>query len=313
VTSKLRVLGYHRVIDAADPSDPDPGVVSATPHDFERQMRHLAKWYRVVSMDDVLAAQRGRRPLPHNAVLLTFDDACRDFAELAWPVLRHYGLPVTVFVPTAYAWGPQPSFWWDRLHRAFRRTGHRTVDVPGLGTLSLAGPAARHAARRAVQRHVKSIPHYVATELVDDVCRQLEVEDTSVAPVLNWAELRVLKAAGVTLAAHTRWHPALTQVNRMELASEVAGSLDDLARETGSSPPVFCYPYGIHDEKVLSLLRDLGVELGFTCEDGHNRVPSQDPLRCRRTMITRHTSPMIFALRLQSAVTYLDRWRHRSV
>jgi hypothetical protein len=29
-------------------------------------------------------------------------------------------------------------------------------------------------------------------------------------------------------------------------------------------------------------------------------------------MITRKTTPLIFTLRLNSAVTYLDRWRHRS-
>lgn len=312
MTSRLRVLGYHRVIDPADPSDPDPGVVSATPRNFERQMRHLATWYRVVSMEHVLAAQRGERVLPHNAVLLTFDDACRDFAEVAWPILRRYELPATVFVPTAYAVGPRPSFWWDRLYRAFRRTTHRAVDVPGLHAFSLAGAPARHVALRAVQRHIKSIPHHKATELVDVLCRQLEVEDNAAAPVLDWAELRALAAGGVTLVAHTRSHPALTQLDDAELRTEVAGSLHDLAQETGSTLPVFCYPYGIHDDRVVRVLRALGVELAFTCEDGHNRLPAQDALRCRRTMVTRRTSPMIFALRLQSAVTYFDRWRHRS-
>jgi peptidoglycan/xylan/chitin deacetylase (PgdA/CDA1 family) len=312
VTSKLRVLGYHRVMDATDSSDADPGVVSATPDDFERQMRHLANWYYCVSMEQVLAAQRGERVLPHNAVLLTFDDACRDFAEVAWPVLRHYELPATVFVPTGYAARPQPSFWWDRLYRAFRRTAHRAVDVPGLHAFSLAGAPARHAALRAVQRHVKSIPHRDAIELVDVLCQRLEVEDNAIAPVLTWAELRTLAAEGVTLAAHSRWHPALTQLDDVALRNEVAGSLHDLAQETANALPVFCYPYGIHDDSVVSVLRELGVQVAFTCEDGHNKLPSQNALRCRRTMITRMTSPVIFALRLRSAVTYLDRWRHRT-
>ena len=36
-------------------------------------------------------------------MLLTFDDAYRDFATNAWPTLKRYGLPATLFVPTAYA------------------------------------------------------------------------------------------------------------------------------------------------------------------------------------------------------------------
>jgi peptidoglycan/xylan/chitin deacetylase (PgdA/CDA1 family) len=312
VRSKRRVLGYHRVVDPADPSDPDPAVVSATPRDFERQMLHLATWYHVVSLEDVLAAQRGERVLPCNAVLITFDDACRDFAEVAWPILRRYELSATVFVPTAYALGPQPSFWWDRLYRAFRRTGRRAVVVPGLKPLSLAGPSARRAALRAVQQYVKSIPHHRVASVVDQLCRELGVEETGAAPVLDWVELRALAGAGVTLAAHTRSHPALTQVEDMEIGEEVAGSLRDLAREAASTWPVLCYPYGIHDDRVVTIVRKLGVELAFTCEDGHSKLPTQDPLRLPRTMITKRTSPLMFALRLQSAVTYLDRWRHRT-
>jgi peptidoglycan/xylan/chitin deacetylase (PgdA/CDA1 family) len=312
VTSRLRVLGYHRVIDIANPIASDPGVISASPLGFEQQMEYLARRYRVVSMEHVLAAQRRERVLPHNAVLLTFDDACRDFAEVAWPILQRYELPATVFVPTAYASAPQPSFWWDRLYRAFLRTSHRAVDVPGLHAFSLAGSGARLAALRAVQRHVKSVPHQEAMQLVDLLCQRLEVADDGSAPVLGWSELRSLAAAGVTLVAHTRRHPALTQVDDETVGSEVAGSFDDLERETGQKLPVFCYPYGLYNDRVVSILRDLHVELAFTCEDGHNKLPSADGLCCRRTMITRKTTLFIFALRLQSAVTYLDRWRHRS-
>jgi peptidoglycan/xylan/chitin deacetylase (PgdA/CDA1 family) len=239
--SKLRVLGYHRVVDAADPSDPDPAVVSATPRDFERQVRHLARWYNAVSMDAVLAAQRGEGTLPHNAVLITFDDACRDFAEIAWPILQRYELPATVFVPTAFAAGPRPGFWWDRLYRAFRRTERRTVTVRGLGSFSLLGAAERDVALRAAQRRIKSIPHDEAASLAEQLCLELDpAGDAAPAPVLDWTELRALAAAGVTLAAHTRWHPALTQLDTSAVRSEIAGSLRDLACEAGSTLPVFC-------------------------------------------------------------------------
>ena len=310
MTSTLRVLAYHRVLDPVDALDSDPGVVSATPADFERQMRHLRERYNVVSLEDVLAAQRGLG-LPEDAVLLTFDDACRDFADVVWPILRRFDLPAVVCVPTTYATAHQPSFWWDRLHRAFTRTNRIEVDVPGLRRFPLLGPSARRNAVRSVQRHVKSIPDRDATALVDLLCRELAVEDRETAPVLNWAELRTLAAAGVTLIAHTRRHPALTQLDDTELRTEIAGSLDDLARETGSKLPAFCYPYGIHDDRVVATLRALGVEIAFTCEDGHARLPSAEPLRCPRTSVSRPTSPLTFALRLHRAGAYIDRWRHR--
>src|SRR3954452_21146204 len=98
--NRLAVLMYHRI---GDPATAPPGLVSATPATFRRQMRWLADSGRAVSLADVLAARAGTSSLPPRAVLVTFDDGYADFAEHAWPVLRSFGIPVTLFVPTAFA------------------------------------------------------------------------------------------------------------------------------------------------------------------------------------------------------------------
>src|SRR3954470_4528105 len=95
---RLAVLVYHRIAALADA----PPGLATTPAVFVRQMRWLAETGRAGSLADVLAAKRGERPLSRDPVLVTFDDAYRDFAQTAWPVLRGLGVPVTVFVPTAY-------------------------------------------------------------------------------------------------------------------------------------------------------------------------------------------------------------------
>ncbi len=77
----LRILAYHRVAELRDTPAVDSRSVSATPGGFARQMEHLARFYRVVSMPEVLEAVEKRRPLPKRAVLITFDDAYADFAN----------------------------------------------------------------------------------------------------------------------------------------------------------------------------------------------------------------------------------------
>lgn len=56
--------------------------------------------YTVLPLPDVVAALRRREPLPERTVALTVDDAYRSVREVAWPVLRRAGLPLTVFVST---------------------------------------------------------------------------------------------------------------------------------------------------------------------------------------------------------------------
>jgi len=316
--STLRVLTYHRVLDPADPSAPRAAGVSATPAVFDAQMRHLAERYRVLSADEVLDARRAGRALPARAVLVTFDDGYWDFGAIAWPILRRYSLPATVFVPTAYPDRPELEFWWDRLDRVVRSTPRAALELaPPLGRLALGTTAeARQAVVRAVEAHLKAVPHAEAMRLVEEVCAQLgdggpTAAAGGAARVMGWDELRELARDGVTLAPHTRTHPALSRLPVEGVRAEVRGSRDDLRREIGVAPPVFAYPFGAHDDRVVRVMREEGFELALTCIDGHNRLASTDPLRLRRTNITTRTSPLVFRARLHPLGAYVDRWRHR--
>ena len=312
-SANLRVLAYHRVVAPGSIPAPNPSLVSATPAGFEQQMRHLAKRYRVVSLEQVLDAQRGTGALPKQAVLLTFDDGYRDFGEVVWPILRRYRLPATVFIPTAYPGQPERRFWWDRVHIALAGTTREEVSFPGLGVLRVDTLEARRLTRRAIQQRVKMIPHDRAMALVDELCAELNVQDIGESSVLNWNELRELAREGVSLAAHTQHHPAVTQLDAHDVAMEIRRSMADLTREIGAVLPVFCYPFGLHDDMAVEVARKEAIELAFTSLDGHNRLPSPEPLRLRRTVITSRTTPVIFALRLLKLGSYIDMWRHRRV
>lgn len=287
------------------------GQVSATPAEFERQVQHLAENYDVVSLEDVLGAQRGDLRLPPRAVLLTFDDACRDFGDTAWPILQAHGLSATVFVPTAYAADPARAFWWDRIHRALRQTERRAVTLAPFGTLDLDTPAARNTSFHRVSSVLKMQEHYRAMEVVEELLEALDVEERAEGDVLSWSRLRELARQGVSVAAHSQTHAALTQLDADGIAREVAGSLEDVSREIGLAPPVFCYPFGLHDREVVSVLADHGIALAFTCLDGHNDFPTLQPLRLRRTEVTPRTTGLVFRARLTRPATYVDMWRHR--
>src|SRR5512138_2923395 len=71
----LTVVNYHR-IDNPQRADFDSFIpnVSATPAEFNRQMDYLAKWFNVVSLQDVVEWLDGQRELPPYAALITFDD-----------------------------------------------------------------------------------------------------------------------------------------------------------------------------------------------------------------------------------------------
>jgi peptidoglycan/xylan/chitin deacetylase (PgdA/CDA1 family) len=92
--TRARTLLYHSLSDAPlDPLAVPPGL-------FVQHMEWLARnGCSVISSDALVRAIREGHDLA-KTVVLTFDDAFRDFYEVAMPVLTRCGFPATVFVAT---------------------------------------------------------------------------------------------------------------------------------------------------------------------------------------------------------------------
>lgn len=89
------VLQYQHI------DDNTPGVVSVTPQQFQQHLDHLVdNDYAVMPLDEVVAALKADRDLPDKCVALTIDNAYRSAYTEAFPRVRRYGLPLTVFVST---------------------------------------------------------------------------------------------------------------------------------------------------------------------------------------------------------------------
>ena len=280
----LAVLTYHRI---GDPAAGPPGLMSATRRTFERQMAWLAASGRAVSLGDVLRARDGGAPLPRRAVLVTFDDAYTDFAADAWPVLERHGVPAVLFVPTAFPGEPGRTFWWDRLYAAVREA--RGELATPVGTLAVRSDSERRRAYRLMREHIKRLPHDEAMALVDAIAPRAP----DLAPrVLSWPELRRLAGAGVVLGAHSRTHPLLSRISPQRVAEEIAGSVDDLRRETGRAPAAFAFPGGDVPAGAADALRAAGVRVAFGTARGVNALDGADWLGLARINVGRRTGAL---------------------
>jgi peptidoglycan/xylan/chitin deacetylase (PgdA/CDA1 family) len=298
----LRVLTYHHISEPQSRQNLNPSM-SIPIADFEQQMGLIRERYTPVPMTEVIGAIQNGNPLPAGAVLVTFDDAYCDFEENAWPVLRRFSIPCAVFVATAYPDQPQNTFWWDRLYSAIMHTQRRDTLVSALGRFPLAEPAQRKQAFSVLQKHVRSLQHSEGIALVDEIVKELDVPVIN-SSVLNWNDLRRLAREGIALGPHSQTHPLFDRITIEQVRTEVAGSLRDLEREIGSVLPIFAYPGGNFNEQVVQVLKDEGIQLGFTTQRGINDFTHVNNLRLRRINIGRRTSVTILRAELLSLSRY---------
>ena len=124
--SQVIVLCYHRFED--NPKD----SLAIKPADFEAQMQALKdSGITVISMDDFLAWRRGEKGIPDKAAIISIDDGYLSGYKVAWPILKKFGYPFTLFLYTDYIkGGPKSggqSISWDQLAE-MRDAG---VDIEG--------------------------------------------------------------------------------------------------------------------------------------------------------------------------------------
>ncbi|MFK7822012.1 MAG: polysaccharide deacetylase family protein [Planctomycetaceae bacterium] len=293
----FRVLTWHRILPITESAGRYPGVISTTPETFATQAQLIRDRYSAVSIDDVVAALNGEHQLPRRAVLLTFDDAYNDFLTNAFPVLRRMGLPVTLFVPTAFPDNPALSFWWNQLYSSAVSTTRRDRVLIGSERLPLGTPQQRHQTGRRLVQRVRLLPHSEAMSEVDRICDALCGEPIS-NDVLSWNDLRRLAQNGVSLAPHTRSHPLLNQLPLEEAREEIAGSISDLKREIGTFAPVFAYPAGGFAEGTMQALSELGIKAAFTTQRGINDVRSTNRMSLNRINVGRRANEAVIRLKM---------------
>lgn len=285
------VLMYHRIIDdrAEDHLYKNPSVHHGV-RDFEREMAFLSRWLRVASMDEIARRVHNGRPFPEPCAAVTFDDGYRDNHDLAWPILKRYGLPATIYLTTDLV-GTGKRTWFDRIEYALLTTREKTVLLPRLfgdAPIDIADAEGKRRANALISKALKRVDEKEKRALLDALFRSLKVEENGEhlpsRRMLNWDEVRRMSRGGVAFGAHTASHPILTRMPVEEAKREIRSSKRILERETGRGVRHFAFPNGMRDdfsEELKDFCREEGFETIAAAEHGFVDAAS-DPWFLRR-------------------------------
>ncbi len=87
------VFIYHRVGEAKYPT------TNVSVERLKEQLAYLAaNRYNVIPLSELIDALKNGQGLPGKTAVITFDDGYRSVYAAAWPLLRSYGFPFTVFL-----------------------------------------------------------------------------------------------------------------------------------------------------------------------------------------------------------------------
>lgn len=248
---------------------------------FRAICRHLAENYRVVPLRDLVPDSQPAARAITDGVAITFDDGYASNYELAFPVLREFGLPATIFLTSGFL-DRTVRLWFHRIEQALMRTRleHFCIEIGGRRIeVSLESPSARADALGILLREIKSLPQEDIDEQVTRIESGLQVDmnpDASAEPPthrpLTWAQAREMQSSGlIELGGHTHRHWILGRCRTETAEFEIMHSAERITAELGRAPRLFAYPNGQpgdYSPTTIETLRRAGYVAAVTTSAG---------------------------------------------
>lgn len=254
--SQISILVYHRVGDSTDEWSLNPLCEKI----FEYHVKYLSRNnFEIVSLND-LSEMITYGTLPKKAAVITFDDGYKDNYEVAFPILKKYNAPATIFLAT----GPveeKKLFWWDLVNYVLFHTDKESIDIKDIGTYQLSCDEDRSNAGLNIQEKLKKVDNNKKESLIDELINLTDVnipEKLGNKYVLSWKEIKRMNKNSIEFGAHTVNHPILTNVSLDEAKWEILNSKNSIEENLGTDVNSFAYPNGDFNDNISSLVENIG-------------------------------------------------------
>ncbi|MDQ0084948.1 biofilm PGA synthesis lipoprotein PgaB [Variovorax boronicumulans] len=267
----FRVISFHDVrtnVRASFETSPDETAVD------ERTFAEVFAWlqysgYHPVSLQQIVDARAGGKPLPPRPVLLTFDDGYRSAYTKVFPLLKRYNYPALMALVTSWLevpqgqqvhWGDKPApredflLWSEAAEMARSGLVEFASHTDAMHTGILANPQGNMLPAAATHRYDPKTGRY---------------EDD---------------------AAYTR-----------RIETDLRRSRELIEKRTGAKVRAMVWPYGAYNDAALKASARAGMPITFTLDDGSN-TPTVPLSRIRRALAAYDNEAPEYAQLLRSPV-----------
>jgi peptidoglycan/xylan/chitin deacetylase (PgdA/CDA1 family) len=233
---------------------------------------------------------------------VTFDDGYRDNYEHAFPILKRYNIPATVFLTTGSLDSGEP-LWFEAMAEAIKQSSQEYLDlefdIPR--RFWLRTQPERLDANGRLFALLRELTDAERRTRLDEILARLGApkECERRGKMLSWDQVRLMKANGIDFGGHTVTHPFLSKLTPGDAAWEVAECKRRVEQEIQSEVDLFAYPNGREEDFASSskdILREAGYRAAVTTIWGMN-YRSTDPMELRRGGPW-EDDPALFALKL---------------
>jgi peptidoglycan/xylan/chitin deacetylase (PgdA/CDA1 family) len=215
---------------------------------FEKQIEYLSQRRNIISLEELVRGiEQGSKFSPYTTAI-TFDDGYYDFFLNAYPILKKYHVPATVFLITGYL-DSGGGKWEDRLAFLINMTASNSLRVSLDGQELFFRTSTKEEKSFSIRELQSRLCRLGDDDLLETVDR---IEKTigrrqNISPITTMTrrEIALLKDdPSVSFGAHTHNHQDLGRASEELAKSEIRTSKQEIEKITGRGCLFFSFPFG---------------------------------------------------------------------
>jgi peptidoglycan/xylan/chitin deacetylase (PgdA/CDA1 family) len=252
--SQVGILLYHRVC----PRNDNWSLKPFNPESFERQMEYFYQNYEILPLNRLVQYIHQGKSFPDKSVVITFDDGYKDNYLYAYPILKKYHIPATIFLTTGHI-GSSKLFWFDEVSYVIQLTTFNQLEFEELGSYPLRTEIDKFRASHIIINKLKKLPEERKRRLIEKLINTCQVDipaNLGKELLLSWDEIEEMHGDGVAFGAHSVNHPILTNLPLEEAQREILRSKKDIEEKLGQTVTAFSYPNGDFNPEIIKFIKD---------------------------------------------------------
>lgn len=265
------ILTFHRLRPQGSVRNPYDTCPSISVETFRQAISLITNSFEIVSLRTL--ANCLDRKVEYASV--TFDDGWRDTYTLAFPILKEFNAPATIFVSTGKIGQTRP-FWQQLLGNHFKKAVHINEKEDQECLRNIIG--LRKLEALDYEQYKKTVNKWKLknNEYIQRQMERLDIECGKTAGngdriFLNEDEIREMKNSSlIDFGSHTVNHVILTNEDHDIVKWELSGSRAKLMKVTGNEIDTLSYPNGNYSEDIIKTAKDVGYKIACTAK--RNRV-----------------------------------------
>jgi peptidoglycan/xylan/chitin deacetylase (PgdA/CDA1 family) len=256
---------------------------------FEGHLRLITKYCTPISLKMLLS----KKKLPTNPIVLTFDDGYKNNYTYAFPLLKKYNIPATIFITTGFI-DRTHYMWPDRLEFIINNAHSKNIDLlweEAKLKLELGTDKDKMNTIRFIKNYAKALSEPKKLSFLDKLQEDLGIEyDWDKIPSLflplTWDEIRKMNENGlISIGSHTVSHPILSNCTSEQQKKELMLSRLRIGEELGEDCIMFAYPNGEktdYNKETINILRESKYLGAVNVVPGYINMKDRDNFQLNR-------------------------------